>query len=213
MVATPHAAANKGQLPSTQAPFTSVAAMLATERRPLAIKVHTTTDIPLIPMPGISGSTHTAPTPAIAQHAASPVHPAVANAAQEIVAQAQLLRNGQTTEMRLRLRPPDLGEVGVTVQRAMNGGLTVHLVPATREAAAALGANLHTLRATLEAQSNGQGANVTLGQHDASGSSQHQRREAFTGESAPMPDAPAAPPTSRASTTQPRTTSTIDYDA
>ena len=107
---------------------------------------------------------------------ATPTHPAVANATHQIVAQAQLLQNGQTAEMRLRLRPPDLGEVNVTVRRDATGGLTVHLVAATSEAASALNANMHFLRASLDQHSHGRGAEVTLGQHDAAGSPPQQGR-------------------------------------
>ncbi len=104
-------------------------------------------------------------------------HPAVVNASREIALQAQLVGRGQSAEMRLRLRPPDLGEVGVTVRRSATGGLTVHLAPASPEAAAVLRAHLPHLQTALEPHSQGQGAQVTLGQHDASGSS-HRRADA-----------------------------------
>nr|MBA3827066.1 flagellar hook-length control protein FliK [Ktedonobacterales bacterium] len=106
--------------------------------------------------------------------AATPTHPAVVNATREIVAQAQLLGHGQSAEMRLRLRPPELGEVGVTIRRTATGGLTMHINPASPAAAAVLRSHLPQLQTALDQQSQGQGAQVTLGQHDASGSSHRQ---------------------------------------
>ena len=175
----------------------------------------------LVPNVVTSGARMTQPTSISAPTA--PTHPAVANAAHQIVAQAQLLHNGQSAEMRLRLRPPDLGEVNVTVRRDADGGLTVHLVAATREAASALNANMHFLRASLDQHSTGRGAEVTLGQHDSAGSSpQHGRNQPTPGQEqdGSTRDAPPSALNKLAATsiraspnTQSIRNSTVDYDA
>ncbi len=111
----------------------------------------------------------------------APPHPAVANATAQIAAQAQMLAPGQASEIRLRLRPPDLGEVQVQIRRNAAGALAVHLFPALPEAAQVLNANLEHLRAALTPHSQGAAPDVTLEQRDASGQSrQHQQGQAGT---------------------------------
>lgn len=143
--------------------------------------------------------------------------PVIQHAADQIVAQASLLQNGQSAEMRLRLRPPDLGDLQVTLRRETHGGLTVHLIPATREGSDALAANLHHLQSMLDAQSNGQGAQLSLTQYGSSGQgSAFSRGQDFA--SGDQGDIPETSPTMAATT---RTTvtagarlssgATIDY--
>jgi flagellar hook-length control protein FliK len=174
----------------------------------------TANDVSVANMPGNGPTVSTTP---ISVPTSTPItHPAVQNAAHQIAAQAQLVQSGQTAEMRLRLRPPDLGEVQVTIRRTATGSLAVHLIPATSEASAALTTNLHLLRGALEPHSQGQSAQVTLTQHHASGSPQHGGRH---NEQTPEDTAAAnhdTPAQTTASNTLPRprpNLGTIDYDA
>lgn len=148
---------------------------------------------------------------------AASVHPAVATATQRIVAEARLLQNGAATEMRLRLRPPDLGDVQVVLRRDHAGDLAVHLIPATREAAAALDAHLHHLRDALDAQSANHHAEVTLRRFDDAPSHQHQgRQQTATGDDATDVTLATTPSNPAVSATPGRTRlarSALDYDA
>ncbi len=148
---------------------------------------------------------------------AASVHPAVATATQRIVAEARLLQNGAATEMRLRLRPPDLGDVQVVLRRDHAGDLAVHLIPATREAAAALDAHLHHLRDALDAQSANHHAEVTLRRFDDAPSHQHQgRQQTATGDDATDETLATTPSNPAVSATPGRTRlarSALDYDA
>jgi hypothetical protein len=146
-------------------------------------------------------------------------HPAIPTATARVVATAQTLARGATAELQLRLRPPDLGAVQVILRRSAGGDLTVQLIPATHAAADALGANLHHLRAALEAHSPGQHADVTLhtppGESDARQHASGQHRAPQHEEDAVNPTPPAASPT-RASTgarVPTRTGSGVDYTA
>jgi|GEM_PF-5125484 len=82
--------------------------------------------------------------------------------AQQLVAQATMVKSGQSTEMRLRLRPPELGDVSIIMRRDATGALTTTLIPATQAAYAALQANMHHLRAVLVPHSQGAAPDVQL---------------------------------------------------
>jgi len=151
----------------------------------------------------------------------TPPHPAVMQAAHQIVTQATLLHNGQATEMQLRLRPPELGDVQVTLRRDANGVISAHLIPATREAGAIINANLHHLRQSLDRQSAGGQAQVSVGHRDAADHHQHANRGQRSHEddasstAAPQTTANDAqtPADTRRSHRIEQTGVTVDYDA
>ncbi len=168
---------------------------------------------------GPSGASVAVSAPAATSSAAT-THPAVASATTQIVAQATLVQNGQTAEMRLRLRPPDLGDLSVTLRRDMTGALTVRLVPATGEAAAVLGASLHHLHAALDQHSANGRASVSVDQRDVAdqrqSAGQHpgsERPGADGGSATPGGAAPAARSGGTRAARAPATASGIDYDA
>jgi hypothetical protein len=145
-------------------------------------------------------------------------HPAVQHAADQIVARAAMLQRGQATELHMQLRPPDLGDLSVTLRRDLAGALSVHLVPANGEASRVLAANLHHLGAALDAHSSSGHASVTLGQRDAAG--QHRDRAADqdvrTGHAERHEDAQQTAPSARSTAARmPRAIRTggVDYDA
>ncbi len=180
----------------------SGATMTGTEQHPVA----TTTGIPS------ADASSTAKTD---------VHPAAVQTSQQIVAQAALLHNGQTTEMQLRLRPPELGEVRITLRRDAGGVISAHLVPATQEAGAILNANLHHLRQTLNQQSTGGRAEVSVGHRDAADHHQHANQGRHLHEDdTTSPIAPAATANNAQATAASRRShhagqagASVDYDA
>ncbi len=81
---------------------------------------------------------------------------------QMIVHQAVLLQRGDSTEMRLRLSPPALGQIQVTIRRDAQGALSAQLTPSTHAAAALLTAHQQTIRDALAAHSTTGDASVMV---------------------------------------------------
>jgi flagellar hook-length control protein FliK len=170
--------------------------------------------VPVLSGTGIVAAVRAAPPVGIA--AAAGTHLAVATATQHLIAEVRLLQNGATTEMHLRLRPPDLGDVQVLLRRDHAGDLAVQLTPATREAAAALETHLHHLRDALDTHSANHHAEVTLRHHDDAPAHYHQgRQHTPAGDEAEEALADETMPAASKSTVTraQRAQSTIDYDA
>lgn len=146
--------------------------------------------------------------------------PAIQEVIQQALAQAVLLRQGQATEMRLRLRPPALGEVQITVRRDALGQLSAHLAPTTAAATAMLIAHQQDLRIALAQHSatgsgpSAQQVTISIGMEQKGG--EHREQDAHPGAERQMPGTAPAESwhiTAAAPTRSARTGSLIDYDA
>jgi hypothetical protein len=131
---------------------------------------------------------------------------------QQLVAQSSSLKNGETAEMQLRLRPPDLGDVSVTLHRSEGGRLSALLIPVLQDAAQVIKANLHHLQTALDQQSFGGRANVAVDNGAYSGHQSHQPWQQPEATSS-ISSMPIATSTSGSGARLRLATSLVDYDA
>jgi Flagellar hook-length control protein FliK len=99
----------------------------------------------------------------------------------QVTAQAQLIQNGQSAEMRLRLRPPDLGDVQITLRRDAEGVLSAHLVPVQHDATLLLTQHISHLQQALDQHSHGGHAEVSIGQQETGDRQSRRQGQQWTG--------------------------------